>query len=300
MRIRLCCLLLMANIARAEVVVLDELPHRMIMPCVREIALSELTRAVIPMIPWRGVNLMFPFELSPSATNYTLSGGDVWEFDPALKESNIVPVNFKAFDPVRNWGTVQDLTISTKGYVVSIALHAVQDPEAHCTNIQFTLSDEEKQRVEQASKKQYLDVLKRDYQAKLAELEQVAGEKALLLVASLAQDKPKRGRIKEEDSIVLPNGDDAVVYVKESKVYGRFSTISFDIENYARKEPLYIEAVEIIKEGENQPLKGVFDLAKKIPADSQIEGVFVTREVLNESNMMLRVRTDQGTIEVLW
>ena len=196
MKIKALMLMLVVGAAQAKVVVLDELPEEMIKPCVRKIQISPLTREIIPMIPWRGVNLIFPFELEADSTHYSISGGDVWSFDSALKGSNIVPISFKKFDISKNWGTVQDFTISTKGYVFSLALHAVQDPLEHCSNVIFTITEEEKKRLEDTEKKNYQEVLKQDYQEKLANLDDMAEAKAMLLVASLANRSPKKERIK--------------------------------------------------------------------------------------------------------
>lgn len=300
MKIKALIFLLMTGAAQAEVVVLDELPESMITPCVREIPISPLTRAIIPMIPWRGVNLTFPFELSQESTHYNLSGGDVWDFDKSFKGSNIVPISFKQFDNTKNWGTVQDFTISTKGYVFSLALHAVNDPAGHCTNVIFTLSEEEKKRIEQDNKQNYQEILQRDHQERLAKLDDTAEEKALLMVASLAKRDPEKERINEEAEVTFPNGDDAIAYVKGVKVYGNFSTLSFDIENNSEEFPLYIESIDVRQEGSIRVIQGAVEFPAKIVADSVAELVFVTRDRLLETNMVLSVMTNQGKIEVVW
>ncbi|MBV1871857.1 MAG: hypothetical protein KUG83_04860 [Gammaproteobacteria bacterium] len=292
--------LLLSGALQAQTVVLDELPKRMILPCERELPVSKLTRAIIPMIPWRGINLAFPFELEEGTTNYTLSGGDVWAFDKAMKGSNIVTLTFKKFDQNKNWGTVQDFTISTPNYVFSFALHAVKDPSEHCTNIRLTLSDAERKRLLKEKKQSYRETLDQEYAAQFAALDNTAEERALLMVGSLAQRKPDRTRIKEEGSLRLSNGDELVVYVKNSKTYGTFSTLSFDIENHHAEKALYIESLFIKQEGRAEAIKGASTLPKKVKAGKEAEVVFVTREALPETGLTLQLKTKAGHLEVKW
>ena len=292
--------LLLSTTLQAQTVVLDELPEKMILPCEREIMVKKLTPAIIPMIPWRGVNLMFPFELDEDVTVYSLSGGDVWTFDKALKGSNIVTLTFKEFDKNRNWGTVQDFTIATQGYVFSFALHAVQDPSKHCTNIRLTLSEAEKKRLVEERKQNYRKVIEQEYAEQFSKLDDNAEEKALLMMAGLAQSKPERTRIKEEGTLKLPNGDELVVYVANSKTYGTFTTLSFDIENHGAEKPVYIEGLSLKKEGQHREIKGASTLPKKINTDSEAEVTFVTRERLPETGLALLLKTKAGDIEVVW
>ena len=209
-------LILISNAVTAEVITLDEMPDKMILPCVREIPIEKLTTAIIPMMPFRGVNLIFPFELNSEVTNYSLSGSDLWKVEKSLASSNIVTLSFAKFKD--DYSTVQDLTISTENFIFSLALHAVNNPMRHCTNIKFTLSEEELKRLEESEKKKYIEALASEHEEKLLDLDNQVNEKALLLVAGLANKTPKKSRIKEEGAIKFSNGDEAVVYVKDKKV----------------------------------------------------------------------------------
>ena len=291
---------LLSSAVQAETVVLNDLPESMILPCEREIPVSKLTRAIIPMIPWRGINLVLPFELEDETTNYTLSGGNVWTFDKAMKGSNIITLTFKEFDPNKNWGTVQDFTISTPSHVFSFALHAVKNPSAHCTNIRLTLSAAEKKRLLEEKKKNYRLALDQEYAAQFADLDNTAEKKALLMVASLAQSKPERTRIKEEGTLRLPNGDELVVYVRNSKTYRAFSTISFDIENHSSEKAIYIETLHLKKEDHSKIITGASTLPQKINMEDEAEVTFVTRETLPETGITLQLKTKAGDVEVTW
>ena len=255
--------LLLSGALQAQTVVLDELPKRMILPCEREIPVSKLTRAIIPMIPWRGINLAFPFELEEGTTNYTLSGGDVWAFDKAMKGSNIVTLTFKKFDQNKNWGTVQDFTISTPNYVFSFALHAVKDPSEHCTNIRLTLSDAERKRLLKEKKQNYRETLDQEYAAQFAALDNTAEEKALLMVGSLAQRKPDRTRIKEEGSLRLSNGDELVVYVKNRKPTALSVRCLLILKTTMQKKPSTSNPCLSSKKGAPRPSKGPVHCRRK-------------------------------------
>ena len=82
-------------------------------------------------------------------------------------------------------------------------------------------------------------------------------------------------------------------------MYEKFSTLTFDIENNS-KEPLYIKKVVVLMNESKRAIKGAIEFPKKIKAGSVAELVYVTLNLLQETNMKLVVTTNIGDIEVNW
>ena len=290
--------LIFSQLAIAGAVQVETLPDKYIMPCTREIPLKGFTKGVIPIYPMRMVNLTFPFPLEKEKTNYAISSDKIWGFKKVFDGSNIVPIYYKEFD-ANDLGMVHDLTISTDQHIISLALrHGTE--EEHCSNIVFTLSEEEKARLEKERKEAFAAKLQEEYQEKVKQLEESAEDKALLLVAGLAKGDEDYERIKEEGVLELSNGDEVVSYVKEIQNYGKFRTLNFDIENNANSVPVYIKSLKVVREGETKPISGAVELPKKVDADRVAEVVFATREAIPTTGASLILETDQGEIKVSW
>ncbi len=272
-----------------------------IKPCERIVDVTQLTRLVVPMTPFRGVNLIFPFELDDDNTTYSISSNNTWSYIPA-KGGNIVPVNFNKFQ--NEWGEIIDLTIAHKGYVFSIALLAVQNLEQHCTNIVFKLSDEERKKMEEKTKKRYLDALKLEYDQKFKELDDKANNLALDIIGELVVASPHESGIKEEEEIELSNGDVLGLYVDRIYGYGRFSVLNIELTNDSEVKPLYIKKVEVTALGANDKkksrIRGSAKYHKKMKEKAVQEFTFSTLDNIPTSGAMVRVTTDRGVIEVKW
>jgi len=284
-----------------SLVVLGAPKQALIKPCKRSVDVTELTRLVVPMTPFRGVNLIFPFELADNSTTYSISSDNVWSFIPA-KGGNIVPINFNQFK--NEWGEINDLTIEHKGYVFSIALVAVKDLKQHCTNIVFKLSDAERKKMQEKDKKRYLDALKREYQQKFDELDNQANHLALNMIGELVTANPYEKNIKEEQELALSNGDVLSLYADKVYGFGRFSVLAIELNNDSDVKPLYVKKVEVYSLGANDRkktrIRGSAKFSKKMKQGDVQEMSFSTLDNIPASGAMIIVTTDRGLIEVKW
>ncbi|MDH5727402.1 MAG: hypothetical protein OEZ58_00215 [Gammaproteobacteria bacterium] len=279
------------------------LPDHLIKPKTCEFELEEITRLVVPIMPFRGVNLIFPFELLKTETMYSLSGNNIWNYKEAIDKGNIVPIYFKEFKKDL-YGTVQDFSIVTGNYLVSIGLTAVNDPERHCTNVKLNLSDAEKQRIETQRKTNYKTILEQEYQEKYKALDQMAEDKALQLIGEIVvRDDYSRQRIKEEGFAKMVNGETVKAFVNEVLTYNNFRIIRLTIENESSKYPVNVENIQLKNEGAKgggKAIVGTIDVPKYINANTTANMVFVTREALPVTSLKMLVKTDVGEIEVVW
>ena len=258
-------LMMISGVVMAErVVELDHLPDHMVKPCHREVPLSRLTSAVVPVLPGRGVNLMFPkvLELSKDNVSVSLSSDDLLQAKPLMEDAAIIPIGFKKVDYQRDVGEVRDMTIALEHFTVTLGLTVDLDPTRHCTNIEFTLSEAQRKRVEQEHKERYQAALDAKFAQRMEQLDREVEEKALLMVAGLATDTPEQWRIKEASALELANGDEVELYVRDIQQFGGFYVLSFEVENGSRTQPVYISQSEV-KAG-TVVIQGAMRLAKKL------------------------------------
>lgn len=276
-------------------------PDDKVKPCVRTIETEKITRVVIPLEPFRSVNLVFPFKLNSDNTLYSLSSNRIWTYQPANGQ-HIVNVFFNSFSQDEDWGKVNDFTISAHGYIFSFTLKA--EPGRHCSNYVFNLSEAEKKRIADGEKKQHLESLQAEYQDKFERLDQLAEQKALNLVGLLSSQEPKSTGIHEEASKTLVNGDDLELFVDEIHRWGQFNLLKFELKNGSSIKPLYIKSITAYHLNDHnrrsKPIPGAVDYSKKMDLNSSQVLAYSTLQALPETGGVLVVSTDQGDIEVEW
>lgn len=273
-------------------------PDQVVKPCEKHYNLSAITRIVVPMTPFRGVNLIFPYPLHDNKTLVSLSSNLTWKAERA-KGGNIIPVNFTAF--ANNWGEMNDLTISTGDHVVSVGLVADPNVMNHCTNIVLDLSPEELERIKNGRKEAYKQELDAEYQERLSKLDQEIDNKALALVGSLAQEELDISKVHEANSLVLRNGDEIELYVENIQHYGRFSVVKAEMENDAEKTPVYIKSVKVMMDDDEAlEIEGHAEFTDKVKPGGIQEIMFVSLKEIPSSKVRMVAETDKGTVEVKW
>lgn len=275
------------------------LPDSVVMPCKRHVEVQDITRLVVPMTPFRGVNLIFPFELNEASTSYSLSSDLVWDFKTAGGTA-LVPIYFNNFSD--QWGELADFTVTTGDYIFSITLKADPNLKNHCSNVVFDFSDEQIKKIREGEKKEYLAALDAQYQEKFAALDERAANKALELVASLSKGSSSDAGIHEYNTLELSNGDEVELYIEEIQGWGEFSIVLAEVNNDSQVSPLYIEDVVVgrVNNDRKAPLKGHAEIESKLPMDSVAELTFTTTENIPETGGYMRLVTDRGVVEVTW
>ena len=294
-----CAMLLaVSGLAQAEIVKLNKLPDELAMPCTRPIPLQKLTQAVVPILVGRNVNLMFPKEIPMgpgTETTYTLSTDEVFNLMDASEGSNIVPVGVKT----AKIGAVRDLTIATRAFTVTLALKVENNPERHCTNILFTLTEDERKRILKEEKERYQAVLDAQYQDRMRQLDKEVNDKALLMVGGLAEETPDRWRVNEEGTLELKNGDEITAYVRDVQKFGQFYLMSMEVENDSGSIPVYFSELSV-KRDKTQPVNGATSMPKKLEAGKTAEVIFASLDEIPATDGVLILKTDQGDIKVEW
>jgi hypothetical protein len=274
-------------------------PDSVIAPCVRNVQIEPITKTVIHMTPFRGVNLIFPFQLFDDKTVYSMSSDKMWKFERA-SGTNTIPIYFNEFKD-GYWGNVNDLTIAVEGLTFSLSIVADPDLTQHCSNIVFDLSPEMKAKMDAKRKEAYEVALKQKYEEKMKQLDVEAENKALLLVGELANTRPDSERINEEDALKLAHGDELVAYVKKIVTYRKFSNVLFELESSGRKD-IYVQGIEFFRlEGESKtPIRGYVDYVAKMKDGAVQSLVFTSLDMVPVTGAMMIVKTDAGEVIVKW
>ena len=293
-------LMVVAMSGQAREVVLERMTDDMVKPCHKPLPLTRLTRAVVPVMPGRGVNLIFPQELELERSNVTvtLSSEDLFTTEDLIEQSSILPIGFKRVDYDADDGKVRDLTITTEHFIISLGLIVDMAPDRHCTNIEFSLLPDQLKQIEEENKRRYKAALDAKYKQRMEELDQEVRESALLMVADLSDINPEHWRIKEEQTIEMPNGDEVILYVRDIKQFGEFFVLSYEVENDSPTESLYITKSEVLQE--KTPLAGAMRLTKKLKPKEIVQGTFASKKVIPNSLASLVLETSAGKIEVKW
>lgn len=269
------------------------LPDEMIKPCDIPVQIRPITKKVVHMTPFRGVNLIFPFTIEEN-TVITLSSDRMWKYEKKAG-INSISLFFKEFD-AKWYGEVHDLIISHDDINFSIALVADPDITNHCTNIVFKMSEEMQREIEKKEKKEYMHAIDSAYKDKLKNLDNEVEKKALLLVGELSQISPSNTRIYADESITKPNGDEVIVYVDKIQIYKNFSVILMTIENES-DNPLYIKGMKL--NNGHQSIEGFHSFKPKLKT-GKYDGFYVTRKTVLSTGASITVETDAGDIEVKW
>ena len=272
-------------------------PKNISMPCEQPFKLAELSKLVIHMTPFRGVNLVFPYQLDEDKTTVTLSSKNTWHITPH-NNSELLTVTFSKFN--ENWGELQDLTIKTENHMVSIGLVADPNIKNHCSNIVFTLTPEEIERIRNKKKEAYKRELDQQFQDRMAKLDEEVNNKSLALVGALSLGDKDSDRIKEASILELPNGDEVEVYVDEIRYFQQFTVIKAEVENNSDIQSIYINEIKLTKDPSAEEIQGYVEYTNKLKPGEVKELLFVTLSEVPGSGAAMKVKTDKGIVEVKW
>lgn len=276
------------------------LPADVVKPCERHVEVDKITRITVPMVPFRGVNLIFPFELDNSKTVYSLSSSNTWNYNKA-DGSNLVAIHFSQFS--NQWGELADFTIKHGEYLFSITLQADPNLKNHCTNIVFDFSEKQLKEMREKKKEEYLAKLKKKYERKMEQLDQEAESRALKLVGALAQTEADYSNIHTYETVELDNGDEIELYVTEMQDWGEFTVVKAEVSNFSGVNPLYLQDLEVGQledNGGKRQLTGAIDMDQKLSPDGSGEITFTTQGDVPYTGAYATLKTNRGQVEVEW
>ncbi len=283
------CLLISQGVQAVEV------SDSLAMSCNKTVEVNEITKTVVRMTPFRGVNLIFPEKLFDSATVYSLSSDKVWSFVRA-SGTNIVPITFKTMQNV--FGEIQDFTIATEDHIYTVALVAEPDITKHCNNIVFKYSDKEKQRLEDKKKEAARLALARLNVSQKANQGLSSEVGSLRLATKALLSTVSENRIYEEKQLQFEEGA-FVVYVDKLKSFDGIDILIIELENQSSKViTLNGSSVYDTSSGHDVKISGVFTDLKSLKSEQSSYYHFTTTEPLADIKRKLVINTNIGEVAI--
>lgn len=268
-------------------------PDEIAISCNKTVKVSSITKTVVRMTPFRGVNLIFPEKLSNDTTVYSLSSSEIWQFTKA-SGTRIVPLTYRTKKKV--FGAIQDLTIATEDNVYSIALVAEPDIEKHCTNVVFEFSEEEKRKRDLKKRERQQLALKKDKNKNSSSLD----HSPLKLVAEVATSDPDDKNIYEEKSIDFESGS-LIFYIDKLKVFENFSVVLAEIKNDSSEEVRISRMnVNTNELGINKTVQGYMTPVKKLNPNDTVKVTFATTTNLKDLKRSFTVKSNVGNLNMEW
>lgn len=275
-------------------------PEEAALPCDKHVQIESITKTVVRMTPFRGINLIFPFNLNDDATVYSLSSTGLWNYKPAGGGS-LVPVFYSTRDVKFN--TIQDFTISTKDHVFTIALVADPDGDNHCSNIVFNYSAEQLAEIKAKKDVANGDKFKNEYASKLANVDSQAEKLALKFVGDVALTDPSKTKIYEEKEFPLANGE-LVIYIDKILKYRRFSMLVGEISNKSVTETIALRDIVVQKRRAGSEIGsaivGNTDNKTQLKPRASTKFVFSTLTPIPKNGAAVIVKTSAGEFTVAW
>jgi hypothetical protein len=277
-------------------------------PRVKPVTLARHTTLTVDIVPDLGTRFIFPFVLDeqdeyvPFTLNIT-NPAFVSKREPG-RNSFVVTI-----PPTSGGRTAQyygNLFVTVAGYEISIELRSTTDLNRHYSDINFELSDAERETLIQKSIAQRTKVLEAEYKKKMDTLDQLADLKAMGKVGVIAQHSPSTKRIKEEQALVLKNGDKIKLYVDKELIYSPYHIISFEVDSDSNTEGVTILDAKLFginpDTKQPRPIESAKDVPPRIPPRETVNGIITTLDgALNPSEYVkLVVLTDKGEIAAQW
>ncbi len=273
-----------------------------LLPCVREVSMTEFTRARVYMMPFRGVNLLFPMKLHKDTATLALSTSLLIQYT-APEGSRLVPLTFKTYQGNEK-GEIIDFSIITQdNYVFSIEVVVTDDPTWHCTNVVFTLSDKERKKLEARERENHHKALQAEYDRRFAELDAKAHKIALKRIGELAFVKPKTTNIYESGKLKRTGSGIIKGYVDKLYQYNEFAVLLVELENNLAQD-LTLKSVLTGhtqgRDGSLRSIQGHWEYTKTMAPKSSQLLTFTTLESLPTTGGAFRIDTNAGRMTISW
>jgi hypothetical protein len=199
-----------------------------------------------------------------------------------------------------------NIFMTVAGFEITVELRTTNDLKKHYSDIEFKLTDEDRENLIQQGIAQRTKSLETEYKKKFAEIETVSDQKAVARVGRLALTKPSRKGIKEETYLKLTNGDKVVLFVDEAVNYEPYTIFVFDITNNSSTQGVSIMDAKIFavnkETKQERPLNVGKDLPGRVQPSERIQAALTVLDSnLNpQEYLKLQVLTDKGLMEAQW
>lgn len=271
--------------------------------------LTEFTELTLKVVPDLGTRLVFPFVLDnpayqPPVVRTLTNGGVFSEHWVPAQNTVVLTVN----TPEQGGQLPRYLGnyfVSVNGFNVSIQLETTSQITEHVTDVVLTLTNAQRDHLIDATIKRRAAEVEAAYQDKLKDIERRAERRALALVGSVAVERPRTVRIKEQDDLTTEEGAAIRYYADVFLVYERFAILDMEIRNLSpyrlamRDFQLLYTASD---EGSKQEIAGALDCPQALEPDARARCTYTiaSHTIHKDGRYTFALLTDRGQVELTW
>jgi hypothetical protein len=274
-------------------------------PRSKPVDLHKRTNLIVYVLPDLGVRFTYPFILDEQDAYVPFTLNITNPLFEAKREAgrNYFVITGKQGSPANMLGNI---FMTVAGFEITVELRTTNDLTKHYSDIEFKLTDEDRENLIQQGIAQRTKSLETEYTKKFAEIETVSDQKAVARVGRLALTKPSRKGIKEETYLKLSNGDKVVLFVDEAVNYEPYTIFVFDITNNSSTQGIGIMDAKIFAVNKDtkqeRPLNVGKDLPGRVQPSERIQAALTVLDSnLNPKEYLkLQVLTDKGSMEAQW
>lgn len=255
---------------------------------------DQIVRVEIPMTPFRGINLIFPFDIKDEKALYNISSDRVFDFHKS-NNTNLVPLYIKAFETA--WfGTSADFTIAYDDFVFSFLITAAQ--EGHCSNYRITLNQDLVKRIEAQKAARNAAMAGSMGNVTQEYIDDEVTQQLLSRIATIVKGDHKKIRVHEESELKISSEDSVTLYLKNIEKFDSFSIITGVIENKSGTVPLLIKSFRVSGLSSLERMHSQFQ-TKMEPGTKQTVTITLLGD-LPKTGGTLVMATNHGNVEVKW
>jgi hypothetical protein len=283
-------------------------------PEFRRVQLEENTMLNLSVMPDAGTQLVFPFELDnpdlkPSLKiRLTNPDGfsvptDPKDIETLLQGQNTITIEGKANpnDPGAKY--LGNLFITIGGYNISIALKTTYDTTQHVSNIIFDIKDETREHMIESAVARKTERLDKQYEEKMAALDEKAARLSLNHVAIMAMETPSTTNFKSDGRVPIDDYSITVFADKVTQFGQKYHILLFDLENRTSVD-FTVQDLELVAiDGDRErTIEGSFECDPRLNADTTLKCSFATlEETMDDANrLQLKIVTDRGEGSFKW
>ncbi len=278
--------------------------------------LEENTSMVLYLAPDLKTRLIFPFALDNQAlkpdVKHSITPQDVFSVSSVQGndgQNTIELWNAQTPSTVASlmdgYGfypeTIGIYTLSVGGYNLSIRLKTTNDLSKHLENIVFDLAEDDRRHLIDLEINRYKDDIDKQYQQKLADLDESAKGYGAEYVAQVLAAKPKISRIKLD---MFSAEKDFSLYIDSVEKYDEdYFALRFEIGNLTG-DNLVVDNIEHIGvfSSKEMPFEGADNCKVRMERKEVLRCVFVTddSQLMKVKHVKTIVSTSVGRFEFEW
>ena len=260
--------------------------------CVKKVVIEEdITKLSIPIVPPRGLNLIFPMRLYDDETIYNLSTNDIWSYNKA-KGTKLVSINYSQIVLERN-GIMSDFTIMNDDLIFTIEL--VQRLKGHCSNYKFVLSGAMSEKIAARNS----TAPKTESRSKAPTIESI-----LRYVTDAISSKKKSKRLYIKKKKTLSKAESITVFIDKVVNHGDFNVLHGGLHHKGHSSNDLMIHTSLLRKNSDpsKVYQGYTTLPNSLDANGKIKFTITTykKDLTKDTSLSLVLGDSNEEVNITW